>query len=44
MELTPKKKAIVMSWPRDLLRNLVSHCIQRHFTKFTDCTYLSLCS
>ena len=35
---------IVMSWPHDLLCDLVSHYIQQHSTKFTDCTYLSPCS
>ena len=35
---------IVMSWPRDLSRDLISHHIQRHSTKSTDRTYLSPCS
>ena len=33
-----------MSWPRDLSRDLVSYHIQRHSTKSTNRTYLSLCS
>ena len=39
-----KYKEIVMSWPRDLSRDCVSHHIQQHSTKSTDCTYLFPCS
>ena len=37
-------KIPLMLWPRDLSRDLICHYIQRHFTKSTDCTYLSPCS
>ena len=39
-----RRKAIVILWPCDLLRDLVSHYIQQHSTKSTNCTYLLLCS